>query len=112
MLAAKAPLTCYLLSITTGAPILPNEVRLPRYNELAPLFKENGVDEIVCLSVNDTFVMNEWARDQEADNITLIPDGNGAFAEEMGLLVDKSAIGFGKRSWRYSMLVKDRYSRC
>ena len=85
-----------------------SSTHLPRYNELAPLFKENGVDEIVCLSVNDTFVMNEWARDQEADNITLIPDGNGAFAEEMGLLVDKSAIGFGKRSWRYSMLVKDR----
>ncbi|NQY78873.1 MAG: glutathione peroxidase [Candidatus Caenarcaniphilales bacterium] len=85
-----------------------SSTHLPRYNELAPIFKENGVDEIVCLSVNDTFVMNEWARDQEADNITLIPDGNGAFAEEMGLLVDKSAIGFGKRSWRYSMLVKDK----
>ena len=80
---------------------------LPGYNELAPVFQENGVDEIICLSVNDTFVMNEWAKDQECDNITLIPDGNGQFSEGMGMLVDKSDLGFGKRSWRYSMLVKD-----
>lgn len=80
---------------------------LPRYNELAPVFFENGVDEIVCLSVNDTFVMNEWAQDQESKNVTLIPDGNGEFTEGMGMLVDKADLGFGKRSWRYSMLVKD-----
>ncbi|PSF32478.1 glutathione peroxidase [Aphanothece hegewaldii CCALA 016] len=80
---------------------------LPGYNELAPVFKENGVDEIVCISVNDTFVMNEWAKDQECDNVTLIPDGNGEFSEGMGMLVDKADLGFGKRSWRYSMLVKD-----
>jgi peroxiredoxin len=80
---------------------------LPGYNELAPVFKANGVDEIICLSVNDTFVMNEWAKDQECDNVTLVPDGNGEFSEGMGMLVDKSNLGFGKRSWRYSMLVKD-----
>ena len=80
---------------------------LPRYNELAGVFKANGVDEIVCLSVNDAFVMNEWKQDQEAENITLLPDGNGEFAAGMGLLVDKSNLGFGKRSWRYSMLVRD-----
>ena len=80
---------------------------LPRYNDLAPVFKKNGIDDIVCMSVNDTFVMNEWKKDQEAENITLIPDGNGEFSEGMGMLVDKSAIGFGKRSWRYSMLVVD-----
>lgn len=85
-----------------------SSTHLPRYNELADLFKENGIDEIVCFSVNDTFVMNEWARDQEAENIRLIPDGNGDFAEALGMLVDKSGIGFGKRSWRYSMLVKDQ----
>jgi glutaredoxin-like protein len=84
-----------------------SSTHLPRYNELAPVFKESGIDEIVCLSVNDTFVMNEWAKDQECENITLIPDGNGDFSAGMGLLVDKSAIGFGKRSWRYSMLVKN-----
>jgi len=80
---------------------------LPRYNELAPVFKRNGVDEIVCLSVNDAFVMNEWAQDQESDNVLLLPDGNGEFSDKMGMLVDKSDLGFGKRSWRYSMLVKD-----
>jgi glutaredoxin-like protein len=84
-----------------------SSTHLPRYNELAKTFKENGVDDIVCFSVNDTFVMNAWAADQESDNVTLIPDGNGQFTDGMGMLVDKSDIGFGKRSWRYSMLVKD-----
>lgn len=84
-----------------------SSAHLPRYNELAPIFKQNGVDDIVCLAVNDAFVMNEWKRDQEADNITLLPDGNGEFAKGMGMLVDKSALGFGMRSWRYAMLVKD-----
>lgn len=84
-----------------------SSTHLPRYNELAPVFKAEGVDEIVCLSVNDTFVMNSWAADQNAENVRFIPDGNGEFSEGMGLLVDKSDIGFGKRSWRYSMLVKD-----
>jgi len=80
---------------------------LPRYNELASKFAANGVDEILCVSVNDTFVMNAWAADQEAENISFIPDGNGDFTDGMGLLVEKNDIGFGKRSWRYSMLVKD-----
>ena len=80
---------------------------LPRFNELAPVFAANGVDEIVCMSVNDTFVMNSWAEDQESDNVTLIPDGNGEFTDGMGMLVDKTDLGFGMRSWRYSMLVKD-----
>lgn len=80
---------------------------LPRYNELAPKFFANGVDEIICVSVNDTFVMNAWAKDQDADKISFIPDGNGEFTQGMGLLVDKAEIGFGKRSWRYAMLVKD-----
>lgn len=80
---------------------------LPRYNELAPVLKENAVDDIICLSVNDAFVMNEWGQDQEAENVHLIPDGNGEFSEGMGMLVDKADLGFGKRSWRYSMLVKD-----
>ncbi len=84
-----------------------SSTHLPRYNELAAVFKKNGVDEIVCMSVNDTFVMNAWMDNQEADNITVIPDGNGEFTQQMGMLVDKSEIGFGKRSWRYSMLVKD-----
>ena len=80
---------------------------LPRYNELAPLFKSEGVDEIYCISVNDTFVMNAWKEGQDANNITFIPDGNGEFTEKMDMLVDKSVIGFNKRSWRYSMFVDD-----
>lgn len=78
---------------------------VPRYNFLADTFMEQGIDEIVCISVNDAFVMNEWKASQKADKITFIPDGNGEFTEAMGMLVDKSDIGFGKRSWRYSMLV-------
>jgi len=84
-----------------------SSTHLPRYNELAPAFRANGVDAIVCISVNDGFVMSEWAKDQEAGNVRLIPDGNGEFTEKMGMLVDKADLGFGKRSWRYSMLVKD-----
>lgn len=84
-----------------------SSTHLPRFNELASVFKENGVDEIVCMSVNDAFVMDSWKKDQEAENITLIPDGNGDFTRGMGMLVDKSDLGFGLRSWRYSMLVKD-----
>lgn len=84
-----------------------SSTHLPRYNELANVFKENGVDDIVCLSVNDAFVMEAWGEHQEAERLTLIPDGNGDFSKGMGLLVDKSDIGFGQRSWRYSMLVND-----
>ena len=80
---------------------------VPRYNELAPVFREHGVDTIACIAVNDTFVMNAWQAEQKADEILFIPDGNGEFTEEMGMLVDKDDLGFGKRSWRYSMLVKN-----
>jgi glutaredoxin-like protein len=84
-----------------------SSAHLPRYNELAPAFFASGVDSIVCVSVNDTFVMNEWAKDQESANVVLVPDGNGEFTAGMGMLVDKADLGFGKRSWRYSMLVDD-----
>lgn len=84
-----------------------SSTHVPRYNQLADALQANGVDDIICMSVNDTFVMNEWKAAQEADKITFIPDGNGEFTQGMGLLVDKDNLGFGKRSWRYSMLVKD-----
>ncbi len=84
-----------------------SSTHVPGYNHLAKVFKANGVDDIICISVNDAFVMNEWAKDQESENITLLPDGNGEFTERMGMLVDKADLGFGMRSWRYSMLVKD-----
>lgn len=84
-----------------------SSTHVPRYNKLQPAFKAHGVDEIICVSVNDAFVMNEWKEDQNAENITFIPDGNGDFTDGMGMLVDKNDLGFGKRSWRYAMLVKD-----
>ena len=80
---------------------------VPRYNQLVPKFKALGVDEVVCISVNDAFVMNEWQRAQKADRVTFLPDGNGEFTDGMGLLVGKEDLGFGRRSWRYSMLVRD-----
>ncbi|RYG63162.1 peroxiredoxin, partial [bacterium] len=80
---------------------------VPRYNELEPAFKARGIDTIACLSVNDTFVMNEWSKDQHAEKLVFLPDGNGEFSKGMGMLVDKAAVGFGPRSWRYSMLVDD-----
>jgi len=85
-----------------------SSTHLPRYNELAPAFRAQGIDAIVCISVNDPFVMEEWGKDQEAQNVLLVPDGNGEFTEKMGMLVDRSDLNFGKRSWRYSMLVRDR----
>ncbi len=80
---------------------------VPRYDELAATFRANGIDDIICVSVNDAFVMNEWKLDQCADSITFLPDGSGAFTKGMGMLVNKDELGFGMRSWRYSMLVKD-----
>ena len=84
-----------------------SSTHVPRYNQLTPTLKQHGVDEVICISVNDAFVMNEWKAEQHADNVTFLPDGNGDFTDGMDMLVDKSDIGFGKRSWRYSMLVKD-----
>jgi len=80
---------------------------VPRYNQLQPSFRANGIDDVICLSVNDAFVMDEWKRSQKADRVTFLPDGNGDFTDGMGLLVGKEDLGFGKRSWRYSMLVRD-----
>ncbi len=84
-----------------------SSTHVPGYNELAPALFANGIDRIVCISVNDAFVMNEWAANQGADNVLFLPDGNGEFTAGMGQLVDKGDLGFGKRSWRYSMLVRD-----
>ena len=84
-----------------------SSTHVPRYNQLAPVLKQNGVDEIICVSVNDAFVMNEWKAEQNADNIRFLPDGNGDFSRGMGMLVEKNDLGFGERSWRYSMLVRD-----
>jgi len=81
---------------------------LPRYNELAPVFRKHGIDRIICIAVNDPFVMEEWGKSQECGDVLLLPDGNGAFTEGMGLMVDKNDLNFGRRSWRYSMLVRNK----
>jgi len=80
---------------------------LPRYEELYAEFKALGVDSVICLSVNDAFVMYQWGLKQGAKNVFLLPDGNGEFTRKMGMLVEKSNLGFGMRSWRYSMVVND-----
>ncbi len=80
---------------------------LPRYEELYEEFKAHGVDSVVCVSVNDAFVMYQWGKSQNAKNVFLLPDGNAEFTRKMGMLVNKDNLGFGQRSWRYSMYVED-----
>ena len=84
-----------------------SSMHLPRYEDLAPVFARLGIDEIVCVSVNDPFVMEAWGRYESVERVRLLPDGNAAFTRGMGMLVDKSDLNFGARSWRYSMLVRD-----
>jgi glutaredoxin-like protein len=84
-----------------------SSTHVPRYNQLTPVLKRHGVDEVICMSVNDAFVMNQWQHEQHADRIRFLPDGNGDFSRGMGMLVNKADLGFGERSWRYSMLVRD-----
>ena len=84
-----------------------SSTHLPRFEELYEEFKGEGIDEIYCLSVNDAFVMFQWGIHQGVKNIKLLPDGSGTFTDGMGMLVKKDNLGFGERSWRYSMLVED-----
>ncbi len=84
-----------------------SSTHLPRYEELYDEFKKLGIDSIVCLSVNDAFTMYQWGKQQGVKNVFLLPDGNGEFTRKMGMLVDKSNLGFGMRSWRYAMIVND-----
>jgi peroxiredoxin len=79
--------------------------QLPGFDFLYDQFKELGIDEIYCVSVNDSFVMNCWGKQQNLKNVKLIPDGNGEFTTKMNMLVQKENLGFGDRSWRYAMIV-------
>jgi peroxiredoxin len=81
--------------------------QLPGFEEKYDDFTRLGIDDIYCISVNDGFVMNAWAQDQNIQNVKLIPDGNAYFTRSMGMLVNKSNLGFGERSWRYAAVVKD-----
>lgn len=79
--------------------------QLPGFEENFQRFQELGIDEIYVISVNDGFVMNCWAEHLNIKNVKAVPDGTGAFTRQMGMLVDKSNIGFGPRSWRYAAVV-------
>ena len=81
--------------------------QLPGFDLSYNDFKANGIDEVYCLSVNDSFVMNAWFRDQKIQNVKPIPDGNAIFTASMGMLVSKVNLGFGKRSWRYAAVIDD-----
>ena len=81
--------------------------QLPGFEDLYPEFINNGIDDIYCLSVNDAFVMSAWARHLAITKVKMIPDGNGEFTKKMGMLVDKSNLGFGMRSWRYAAVIDD-----
>jgi thioredoxin-dependent peroxiredoxin len=84
-----------------------SSTHLPGYEAMYDELKALGVDEVYCVSVNDAFVMNAWAKDQGAANVKMIPDGNGEFTRKLGMLVKKENLGFGMRSWRYSMYVEN-----
>ena len=81
--------------------------QLPAYDEMYSQFKDKGIDDVYCVSVNDAFVMNAWARDLGIKNVKMIPDGDGTFTRSMGMLVNKPKQGFGMRSWRYAAIVND-----
>ena len=82
--------------------------QLPKYEEMYDQFKAAGIDAVYCVSVNDAFVMNAWAKDLGVEKVEMVPDGDGVFTRGMNMLVDKPAQGFGLRSWRYAMVVNNK----
>ena len=85
-----------------------SSTHLPGYEARYDEIKSLGVDEVYCVSVNDAFVMNQWAKSQGVKKVKMIPDGSGLFSKGMNMLVKKDDLGFGERSWRYSMYVVDK----
>ena len=79
--------------------------QLPGFESMYSQFQEAGIDDIYCLSVNDTFVMNAWAQAQGIEKVKMIPDGSCEFTDQMGMAVAKDNLGFGSRSWRYAAIV-------
>lgn len=84
-----------------------SESHLPGYERDYDAYKELGIDEVYCTSVNDAFVMFQWAKALNISDVKMLPDGNGEFAEKLDMLVERTAQGMGRRSWRYSMYVED-----
>lgn len=87
-------------------PTCSNE-QCPGFEREAVTLRKHGVDDVYCISVNDAFVMFQWGKNLGLKNIKLLPDGNGDFTRRMGMLIDKTHLGFGLRSWRYAMVVDD-----
>ncbi len=87
-------------------PTCSNE-QCPNFDRLYDEFKELGIDEVYCISVNDAFVMYQWGKHLGIRNVKLLPDGSGDFTRRMGMLINKDHLGFGDRSWRYAMVVED-----
>ncbi len=84
-----------------------SSTHLPGYETAYDEFKKLGVDEVYCLSVNDAYVMYQWGKAQGVSKIKFIPDGSGLFTRAMGMMVKKDDLGFGERSWRYSLYAED-----
>ena len=87
-------------------PTCSNE-QCPAFERLYDEFRAAGVDEVICVTVNDAFVVYQWARHLGVEKVRFLPDGSGHFTRRMGMLVDKDHLGFGYRSWRYAMVVDD-----
>ena len=81
--------------------------QLPGFEENYDKIRNQNIDEIYCISVNDAFVMNAWAKSQQVENVKVIPDGSGNFTRYMGMLIGKNHLGFGLRSWRYMCVIND-----
>ena len=81
--------------------------QLPGFEKNAAKFKDLGIDDIYCCSVNDSYVMNAWAKKMNISNVKVIPDGSGLFTKYMGMLISKDHDGFGQRSWRYMAIIND-----
>ena len=81
--------------------------QVPGFEKLYDKIRSLKIDEVYCISVNDSFTMNKWAKDQNIIKIKMIPDGNGEFTRQIGMLVEKFNLGFGMRSWRYAMVVNN-----
>ena len=84
-----------------------SDEHLPGFEQLYDDIRAQGIDDVYCLSVNDSFVMNAWKKSQDLKNVEVIPDGSGEFTRKMGMLVCKDNLGFGMRSWRYAAVVED-----
>ena len=81
--------------------------QLPGYEAMFEMFQSKGIDEIICTSVNDAFVMSHWFKDQDCKKVTWVADGSGLLADELDMLCKKDNLGFGVRSWRYAAVINN-----